>query len=129
MSKSFYLHVLAKPCLQPMKFYNVRLQGDFFFGASFLWTTSTLPLQLRWFQETSGVRRGVLYQLNNLALLLSFLACRICIVPYLMHTYGTMKGGLSLYQARVLSCANPPALGWGGLQKALVVGLLSKIGT
>jgi len=74
------------------------VQADFFFGASFLWTTSTLPLQLRWFQETSGVRRGLVYQLNNLALLLSFLACRILIVPYLMHTYGVMKGGLSLYQ-------------------------------
>jgi len=73
-------------------------QADFFFGASFLWTTSTLPLQLRWFQEASGMRKGVLYQLNNLALLLSFLACRICIVPYLMHTYGAMKGGWSLYQ-------------------------------
>jgi hypothetical protein len=44
------------------------------------------------------MRKGILYQLNNITLLLSFLACRICIVPYLMHTYGAMKGDWSIYQ-------------------------------
>ena len=68
------------------------MQGDYFFGAFFLWNTSTVPLQLRWFQSTSGIQKGPLYQLNNLALLVSFLACRILIVPFLMYAYGKQKG-------------------------------------
>lgn len=68
------------------------MQGDFFFGVFFLWNTSTVPLQLRWFQAAAGISRGLLYQLNNMALLLSFIPCRILIIPFLMHMYGAMKG-------------------------------------
>ena len=68
------------------------VQGDFFFAALFLWNVSTVPLQLRWFQSTSGMQKGLLYQLNNLALLLSFLPCRILTIPYLMQLYGATKG-------------------------------------
>lgn len=55
-------------------------------------SASTVPLQCRWFLNTSGVRKGPLVSVNQSLLVASFLVCRVALVPYAAWVYSVSLG-------------------------------------
>jgi len=67
-------------------------QGDCLLGCSFLIEASTPFVSLRVILVHLNMKDGLLYILNGLAMLVSFLCCRVLLFPYLYTWYASAMG-------------------------------------
>lgn len=67
-------------------------QGDCLLGCSFLIEASTPFVSLRVILCHLNMKDGLLYILNGVAMLVTFLCCRVLLFPYLYSWYGAAMG-------------------------------------
>jgi len=95
------VHHLLVPLIGfPVMMYLRGGQGDCLLGCSFLIEASTPFVSLRVILVHLNMKDGLLYILNGLAMLVSFLCCRVLLFPYLYSWYARAMG-LSLLEVIV----------------------------